>query len=127
MRTPNISADVPTKHDTFTARHTNVDGRTFGLTATEFNDNGKPCDRIMVNVHHDGYFPEDGEPGSAVHTDVVNGQVVIEIGDLCVYLPRGREVDLVTALVAGIAERDRQAEAGENTCVVQITDTLATV
>ena len=123
MRTPNISADVPTKHDTFTARHTNVDGRTFGLTATEFNDNGKPCDRIMVNVHHASCFPEGGD----VHTDVVNGQVVIEIGDLCIYLPVGREVDLVTALVAGIAERDRQAEAGENTCVVQITDTLATV
>jgi hypothetical protein len=123
MRTPNISADVPTKHDTFTARHTNVDGRTFGLTATEFNDNGKPCDRIMVNVHHAGHFPEGGD----VHTDVVNGQVVIEIGDLSVYLPVGREVDLVTALVAGIAERDRQAEAGEDICVVSITDTLATV
>ena len=123
MRPPNISAHVPTKHDTITARHTNVDGRTFSINCTEFSDHGSPCDRIMVNVHHDGYFPE----GGAVHTDVVNGQVVIELGDLCVYLPRGREVDLVTALVAGIAERDRQTEAGENTCVVQITDTLATV
>jgi hypothetical protein len=123
MSTPSITADVPRKHDDFTARHTNVDGRTFNLTATEFNDNGRPVDRIMVNVHHQSQFPE----GGAVHTDVVNGQVVIEIGDLSVYLPVGREVDLVTALVAGIAERDRQAEAGENTCVVQITDMLTTV
>ena len=126
MPNPSITAEVPTNHDGhggFTTRHTNVSGRTFRINLTEFNDAGQPVDRIMVNVHHGGRFPEGGE----VHTNVVNGQVAIEIGDLCVYLPVGREVDLVNALVAGIAERDRQAEAGETTCVVEITDMLTTV
>ena len=120
MTNPSITAEVPTNHDShggYTTRRTDVTGRTFRINLTEFNDTGQPVDRIMVNVHHDGRFPEGGD----VHTNVVNGQVCIDIGDLCVYLPLGREVDLVNALVAGIAEQTRQAEAGETTCVVQIT------
>jgi len=117
MPVPSITAEVPRKHDTFSARHTNVHGRTMTINCTEFNDHGQPVDRILVSVHHQSQFPEGGE----VHANVVNGQVAIDIGDLCVYIPVGREVDLVNALVAGIAERDRQVDAGENICVVSIT------
>ena len=117
MTTPSISAEVPRNHDTFSARHTNVHGRTMVINLTEYMDHGKPCDRIMVNVHHDGYFPEDGE----VTTAVVNRQVVVDLADLSIYIPVGREDDLISALMVGLAERDRQVDAGEDTCVVGIT------
>ena len=119
MTTPHIyiNADVPRKHDDFDARTTTLRGRTFHAQAVEFNDHGEPVERIMVNIHHDGYFPEGGD----VSTCIVNGQVVIDLADLSIYVPVGREDDLISALMVGLAERDRQVAADENTCVTGIT------
>ena len=116
MNTPTITTETPTKFDTFVARSTEVRGRTFHAQATEYNDPGQPVDRIMLNVHHAGYFPDNGK----VHANVVSGQVNIDIGDFSVWIPVGREADVVAALEAGIVEQARQAEADE-VCVVSIT------
>jgi hypothetical protein len=116
MNTPTITTETPTKFDTFVARTTEIDGRTFSASATEYNDPGQPVDRIMLNVHHAGYFSDNGK----VHANVVSGQVNIDIGDLSVWIPVGREADVVAALEAGIVEQARQAEADE-VCVVSIT------
>ena len=120
-RTPTISTEVPTKFDTFVARSTEIDGRTYSATATEFNDHGEPVERIMLNVHHAGYFPDNGK----VHANVVAGQVAVDIGDLSVWIPVGREAEVVAALEAGIAEQQRQAEADEDTTVVHLTGEAA--
>ena len=115
-RTPTITTEVPTKFDTFVARSTEIDGRTYSAQATEFSDHGKPVDRIMLNVHHRYSFPDNG----SVHANVVTGQVSIDIGDLTVWLPLGREADVVTSLQAAIVEQARQADADEDTTVVYI-------
>ena len=116
-RTPTITAEVPTKFDTFVARTTEIDGRTYNASAVEFSDHDKPVERIMLNVHHRHSFPETGD----IHCNVVTGQVSIDIGDLCVWLPLGREADVLAALEAAIVEQARQAEADEDTTVVHIT------
>ncbi len=120
-RTPTITTEVPTKFDTFVARTTEIDGRTFSAHATEYNDHGEPVERIMLNVHHRYSFPDNG----SVHANVVTGQVSIDIGDLTVWLPVGREADVVAALEAAIVEQARQAEAGEDTTEVHITGEAA--
>ncbi len=120
-RIPTITAEVPTKFDTFVARSTEIDGRTFSATATEFSDHGKPVERIMLNVHHRHSFPEAGD----IHANVVTGQVSIDIGDLTVWLPLGREADVVTSLQAAIVEQARQADADEDTTEVYITGEAA--
>jgi hypothetical protein len=116
MNTPTITAEVPTKFDTFVAQTITIDGRTFSASATQYNDPGQPVDRIMLNVDHEGYFPDNGK----VHASVVSGQVNIDVGDLSVWLPVGREADVVAALEAAIVEQARQADADEDTTVVFI-------
>ena len=120
-RTPTITTEVPTKFDTFVARTTEIDGRTFSAHATEYNDHGEPVERIMLNVHHRYSFPDNG----SVHANVVTGQVSIDIGDLTVWLPVGREADVVAALEAAIVEQARQADADEDTTEVYITGEAA--
>lgn len=114
--TPNITTEVPRKCDNFVARTTEIVGRTFFATATEFSDPYKPVDRISLNVHHDA-FPDDG----AVYGNVVDGLVNIDIGDLSVWLPAGREADVVAALEEAIMEQARQAKAGMNPTAVHLT------
>jgi len=121
MSIPTITTETPTKFDTFVARSTEVRGRTFHAQATEFNDHGEPVERIMLNIHHAGYFPDNGK----VHANVVAGQVAIDIGDLSVWLPVGREAEVVASIQAAIVEQARQAEAGEDTTEVYITGEAA--
>ena len=68
-RTPTITTEVPTKFDTFVARTTEIDGRTFSAHATEYNDHGEPVERIMLNVHHRHSFPETGDIHAIVRSD----------------------------------------------------------
>ena len=120
-RIPTITAEVPTKFDTFVARTTEIDGRTFSAHATEFNDHGQPVvERIMLNIHHSNTWERAEARNRKVHCNVVCSQVSIDIGDLCVWLPEGTEVALLEALTLAIAEQARQAETGTDDTVVQI-------
>jgi hypothetical protein len=130
MRTPTITAAVPRKFDTFTSRTTEVDGRTFTASATEFSDHGEATNRISLNVHQRERLwalPEENSPyvGHAfgIHANVVDGSVSIDIGDVSVWLPVGREADVLAALEAAIVEQARQADAGTEETVVFLTGT----
>ena len=119
-RTPTISTETPRKFDNFVARSTEIDGRTFSATATEFNDHGQPVERISLNIHHSNTWERAAARNRKVHCNVVCSQVSIDIGDLCVWLPEGTEVALLEALTLAIAEQARQAETGTDDTVVQI-------
>ena len=128
MRTPTITAEVPTKFDTFVARSTEIDGRTYSATATEFNDLDEPVSRISLNVHQRQWqwaLPSENSPYAdhafGIHGNVVTGSVSIDIGDVSIWLPLGREADVLAALEAAIAEQARQADAGTEDTVVHLT------
>ena len=127
-RTPTISTEVPTKFDTFVARTTEIDGRTYSASATEFNDLDEPVSRISLNVHQrdrQWALPSENSPYAdhafGIHGNVVTGLVCIDIGDVSVWLPAGREADVLAALEAAIAEQARQADAGTEDTVVHLT------
>jgi|TARA_B110001454_G_scaffold67598_1_gene65838 hypothetical protein len=132
MRIPTITADVPTEFPgSHWSRHTNVDGRTYRAAATEFGDLNGPCDRISLTIHPRGEWalPEENRPFAdhafGIHGNVVSGTVSIDIGDVSVYLPEGHEQRVLNALLAALAEQARQADAGEDTCVVNLTEVAA--
>ena len=116
--TPSITTEVARKHDTFTVRTTDLRGRTFSADASEFSDHGEPVERIMLSVHHEGYYPDDTRPP---HANVVSGLVSIDIGDLTVWLPKGCELAVAGALDAAIREQARQNDAGTEETVVFLT------
>jgi hypothetical protein len=115
MPTYEVTADLPRKHDTFTARSTKIDGKTFTARAVEFSDIGGPVKRITLRVHPHN----EGDPD--IDANLTNGSVALNIGDLAVWLPEGYEAEVVAALTAAIEEQARQAEAGTNVCVVAMT------
>jgi len=128
MNIPTITTEVPTKFDTFVARSTEIDGRTYSASATEFSDHGEPVSRISLNVHQRDRLwalPSENSPYAdhafGIHGNVVSGTVSIDIGDVSIYLPVGREADVLAALEAAIVEQARQAEADEDTTVVHLT------
>jgi hypothetical protein len=130
MRTPTITADVPTKFDTFTSRTTSIDGRTFTASATEFSDHGEATNRIALNVHQRERLwalPEENSPYAdhafGIHGNVVNGDVSIDIGDVSIWLPAGHEHRVLDALLAALTEQKRQADAGTEETVVFLTGT----
>ena len=128
MRIPTISTEVPTKFDTFVARSTEIDGRTYSATATEFNDLDEPVHRISLNVHQrdrQWALPSENSPYAdhafGIHGNVVSGLVCIDIGDLSVWLPEGHEHRVLDALLAALTEQKRQADAGTEDTVVNLT------
>ena len=133
MRIPTITATVPTQFDTFWSGHTNVDGRTFTADNTEFGAPGEATNRIALTVHQkdrEWGLPAENQPFAdhafRVRATVVSGKVAIDIGDVTVYLPVGQEQAVVDALTAAITEQARQAKAGEDICVVNLTGTEVT-
>lgn len=110
-----VTAEVLRVHDTFTSRHTRIDGRTFAARAVEFADIGGPTKRISLDVH-----PRT-EDDPSVGTCLISGKVSIDIGDLSVWLPEGYEAEVAAALNAAIEEQARQAEAGTLEPVVSMT------
>ncbi len=128
MRIPTITADVPTEFDHHWSRQTSVSGRTYNASATEFGDPAEPASRISLTVHQrDGLWalPSENSPYAdhafGIHTNVINGDVSIDIGDVSIWLPVGREADVLAALEAAIVEQARQADAGTEETVVSIT------
>ena len=124
---PNIVTETARDHDHFWARSTDLQGRSWTGTATEFGDKGKACERISLSIHpRYSEWPEAPVPTTVrgkIHANVVNGSVCIDIGELSIWLPAGHEVAVFNALGAAIAELDMQRKAGTSTncCVVNLT------
>ena len=125
---PNITTEVPIKSDRHWSRTTEIHGRTYNANATEFGDPGEPTNRIGLTVHQrdrQWALPEENSPYAdrafRIHTNVVSGSVSLDIGDLTIYLPEGRETEVAEAVLAAVAEVSRQADAGTEVCVVSIT------
>ena len=124
---PNIVTETARDHDHFWARSTDLQGRDWTGTATEFGDKGKACERISLSIHpRYSEWPATPAPTTGlakVHANVVNDSVCIDIGSVSIWLPAGHEVAVFNALGAAIAELDMQREAGTETdcCVVNLT------
>lgn len=128
MSIPTITAEVAIKFDSHWSRTTEVAGRTYNAYATEFGHHGEATSRISLTVHQrdrQWALPEENSPYAdhafRIHTNVVSGSVSIDIGDLTIYLPEGRETEVAEAVLAAVAEVARQADAGTEVCVVSIT------
>jgi hypothetical protein len=128
MRTPTITATVTTEFPgSHWSRHTDVAGRTYRAHATEFGDLGEPCNRINLTIHPRGEWalPPENQPFAdhafGIHGNVVDGIVSIDIGDVSVDLPEGHEHRVLDALLAALTEQKRQADAGTEETVVNLT------
>ena len=124
---PYIGSETARDHDHFWARSTDLQGRSWTGTATEFGDKGKACERISLSIHpRYSEWPEAPVPTTGlgkIHANVVNGSVCIDIGEVSNWRPAGHEVAVFNALGAAIAELDMQREAGTETdcCVGNLT------